>query len=124
MFVIGSALSALAPDVTTLITARLLQGFGAGALRVATYSSVRDRNGGPELARVLSLAMAVLLLEPIVAPMIGQVVLLFGSWRLLPVIVAGASAAAGAPRGSRSRAPASAVARWHRGRCSRPVGSL
>lgn len=93
VFVVGSAFTALAPDVTTLIAARLLQGFGAGAQRVATHAVVRDRHGGPEMARVMSLAMTVLLLEPIVAPMLGQLILLFGSWRWIAVTVAVAGAA-------------------------------
>ncbi|WP_031347424.1 MFS transporter [Thauera terpenica] len=88
VFAVGGVLTALAVDIATLIGARLLQGVGAGALRVATYSTVRDRLGGPGLAHALSLVMTVLLLEPVVAPMLGQLILLSGSWRWIPALTA------------------------------------
>jgi len=93
VFVAGAMLAALAVDVTTLIGARLIQGGGAGAIRVAVYATVRDRLSGSGMARTLSLAMAGLLLEPIVAPMFGQVVLLLGSWRWIPLVMAATGAA-------------------------------
>lgn len=83
VFLAGSVLGAVAPDFCTLLAARLLQGIGAGAQRVVTFSIVRDHYAGPQMTRVMSLAMSVVLLEPIVAPMLGQVILLTGSWRWL-----------------------------------------
>lgn len=88
VFVAGGLVCALARDLPTLIAARLLQGFGAGAQRVVTFSVVRDRHGGVEMARIMSLAMTLLLIEPILAPMLGQLILLAGSWRWIPVAVA------------------------------------
>jgi DHA1 family bicyclomycin/chloramphenicol resistance-like MFS transporter len=46
-----------------------------------------------ELARVLSLVVTILLLEPLLAPMFGQVVLMFGSWRSIAATVVAAGAA-------------------------------
>ena len=80
-FVLGSVLSAAAPTFSLLLVARMVQGFGAGAMRVVTFSIVRDRYSGMHMARVMSLAMSILLLEPIMAPMIGQALLIVGSWR-------------------------------------------
>ena len=87
IFLAGSVLGAVAPDFRTLLAARLLQGIGAGAQRVVTFSIVRDHHSGPQMARVMSLAMSVVLLEPIVAPMLGQLILLAGSWRWLMAVV-------------------------------------
>jgi len=87
-FVAGSVLSAAAPTFSLLLVARLVQGFGAGAMRVVTYSIVRDRYSGMHMARVMSLAMSILLLEPIVAPMIGQALLIVGSWRWIVAAMA------------------------------------
>ncbi|NMG73693.1 MFS transporter [Aromatoleum diolicum] len=81
VFLMGSVLGAFAPDFHTLLAARLLQGIGAGAQRVVTFSIVRDHYAGAQMTRVMSLAMSVVLLEPIVAPMLGQLILLAGSWR-------------------------------------------
>lgn len=83
IFLAGSVLGAFAPDFNTVLAARLLQGIGAGAQRVVTFSIVRDHFAGPQMTRVMSLAMSVVLLEPIVAPMLGQLILLAGSWRWL-----------------------------------------
>jgi len=93
IFLLGATLSALAPAFHPLLFGRLLQGFGAGAVRVVTFSIVRDRHSGPQLAHVMSLAMTVVLLEPIVAPLFGQVILLFASWRWIVAAMAGVGAA-------------------------------
>ncbi len=92
IFLAGSVLGAVAPDFRILLAARLLQGIGAGAQRVVTFSIVRDHFAGPQMARVMSLAMSVVLLEPLVAPMLGQLILLFGGWRWLMAVVGGVAA--------------------------------
>lgn len=86
-FLAGSVLGAIAPDFSTLLAARVLQGVGAGAQRVVTFSIVRDHYAGPHMTRVMSLAMSVVLVEPIIAPMLGQAILLAGSWRWLMGVV-------------------------------------
>lgn len=83
VFLAGSVLGACAPDFHTLLAARVLQGIGAGAQRVVTFSIVRDHYAGPQMTRMMSLAMSVVLVEPIVAPVLGQAILLAGSWRWL-----------------------------------------
>lgn len=70
----------LAPDMTTLLTARVLMGLGAAAPRVVSVAVVRDCYGGREMARVMSLIMMVFMAMPIVAPSIGQLILLAASW--------------------------------------------
>jgi DHA1 family bicyclomycin/chloramphenicol resistance-like MFS transporter len=42
---------------------------------------VRDRYSGAEMARVMSVAITVFMAAPILAPLIGQGILLVGSWR-------------------------------------------
>lgn len=93
LFIAAGCGAALAPNFATLMAARLLQGIGAGAHRVVVFSIVRDRHAGVELARVLSLAMTVLLVEPLLAPMFGQLLLLAGSWRAIAASIAVAGAA-------------------------------
>ncbi|BAL24651.1 multidrug effflux MFS transporter [Azoarcus sp. KH32C] len=93
IFVGGSVIAALAPTFEMLLAGRLLQGFGVGAVRVVTLSIARDRHGGMQLARVMSLAMTGLLLEPVLAPMLGQLLLNLASWRWLLATVAGVGVA-------------------------------
>jgi DHA1 family bicyclomycin/chloramphenicol resistance-like MFS transporter len=83
IFVAGSILCALSPDIRVLMLARFLQALGGSAGQVVARASVRDRFGRQMAARVLSLLMLVLGLAPIVAPIFGGYLLLVGSWRAI-----------------------------------------
>lgn len=83
VFVVGSVLTLFATDIVTLLLARFVQGTGAAAGRVLSTAIVRDRYGGREMARVLSLNMTVFIMVPIFAPMIGSMLLLLGTWRVV-----------------------------------------
>ncbi|MEC9344986.1 MAG: multidrug effflux MFS transporter [Pseudomonadota bacterium] len=69
-----------APDMGALLAARFVMGLGSAAPRVVAVAAVRDCYGGRRMARVMSLVMMVFMAMPIVAPAIGQVVLLTLSW--------------------------------------------
>ena len=71
----------LAPSFTTFLIARAVQGAAAAAARVIAVAVVRDLMAGREMARVMSLAMVVFMVVPILAPGVGQIVLLFGPWQ-------------------------------------------
>ena len=72
---------ALAPDIASLLTLRAVEGFGAGAGSVLGRAIIRDLFDGPQMARMLSLALAAFITAPIVAPTIGALILAFASWR-------------------------------------------
>ena len=74
-------LASLSTSFVTLLAARALMGVGAAATRVLAVSIVRDRFSGRDMARVMSLAFIVFLAVPILAPSIGQIIMLFGPWR-------------------------------------------
>ncbi len=76
-----SLAAALAPSFHALLAFRVLQGLSVAATRVVTVSMVRDCYGGRQMARVMSLAFMVFLAVPVLAPSIGQLVLLFVPWR-------------------------------------------
>lgn len=80
-YVIFSLLAASATSFEMLLIARALQGIGAAASRVLVVSIVRDRYAGRQMARVMSLTLIVFLAVPILAPSIGQVILMFAPWR-------------------------------------------
>ncbi|NBB53398.1 Bcr/CflA family efflux MFS transporter [Rhizobium sp. CRIBSB] len=81
LYVIFSLLAAFAPTFETLILARIGTGIGAAATRVLAVSIVRDRYSGRTMARVMSLSFLVFLGVPILAPTIGQLILLVAPWR-------------------------------------------
>ena len=87
--------SALAPSFGVLIAARVAQGLGAGAPRVVAVSIARDRYRGPEMARVMSLVMMVFMVVPILAPTVGQAILLIAPWRWIFGVLALAGIAIG-----------------------------
>ncbi|HEY8246559.1 MAG TPA: multidrug effflux MFS transporter [Hyphomicrobium sp.] len=83
IFLAGSLVAALAGDFTLLLAARTVQGIGAAAPRVIAFAIVRDRYSGREMARVMSFAMAIFIIIPVLAPAMGQGLLFVGTWRLM-----------------------------------------
>ena len=83
IYVFFSLLAALAPTFETLIMARVGQGMGSAATRVLAVSIVRDRYSGRTMARVMSLSFLVFLGVPIIAPSLGQLILLVAPWRAI-----------------------------------------
>jgi MFS transporter, DHA1 family, multidrug resistance protein len=83
-------IAALAPSFTLLLIARAAAGVATASSRVLTTSIVRDRVAGNEMARVMSLISIVFMVVPIVAPNIGQLVLLVAPWRWIFGVLAGA----------------------------------
>ncbi len=81
IYVLATVGCALAPDMETLLLLRAVQGFGAGAGSVLGRAIIRDLFDGPQMARMLSLALAAFITAPIVAPTIGALILSFASWR-------------------------------------------
>jgi DHA1 family bicyclomycin/chloramphenicol resistance-like MFS transporter len=81
---VGCALlCAAAPTFTLLLAARFVQGLASAVPRVITTSIVRDCYGGRRMASVMSLTMTVFMAVPVLAPSIGQLVVLFASWRMI-----------------------------------------
>jgi DHA1 family bicyclomycin/chloramphenicol resistance-like MFS transporter len=81
VYVMFSLLATLAPTFETLILARIGQGLGSACTRVLAVSIVRDRYEGRTMARVMSFSFLVFLGVPILAPSLGQLIMLVGPWR-------------------------------------------
>lgn len=87
LLMVGGVLAVFSPSFSLLIAARFVQGMGAAAARVISISIVRDRFGGNDMARVMSLITMVFIMVPVMGPAFGGLVLLFGPWRLLFVVM-------------------------------------
>jgi DHA1 family bicyclomycin/chloramphenicol resistance-like MFS transporter len=81
LFIAGSLTSLLAPTFAVMLAGRLLQGLGLSAPRAVTMALVRDQYEGRRMARVMSFAMTIFILIPMIAPTIGQGILFFAGWR-------------------------------------------
>ena len=81
LLVLGSVGCALAQGVATLTVGRLIQALGVGSASVIPRAIVRDRFDVAHTARALSLLGLITGLGPILAPQVGGLILLMGSWR-------------------------------------------
>jgi MFS transporter, DHA1 family, multidrug resistance protein len=81
LFAAGSVGCALAPDIGTLIALRFVQGLGACAGMVVPRAIVRDLHTGNEAARLMSLLMLVFSVSPILAPLVGSLLIEAAGWR-------------------------------------------
>ena len=81
-------LCGIAESFPLLIAARALQGAAAAVTRVLVVAMVRDLFEGEAMARVMSLVFMVFMVVPVLAPSVGQAILLVAPWRAIFVMLA------------------------------------
>lgn len=81
-------LCGLAQTFALLIAGRVLMGASAAASRVLVVAMVRDLFEAEAMARVMSLVFMTFMLVPVLAPNIGQLILLFAPWRAIFLLLA------------------------------------
>ena len=89
IYIVCAFAATFAPTFAILLVLRFTQGLGAAATRVIATSVVRDRFSGREMAEIMSLTFMVFMAIPIVAPSIGQVILLAGPWHYIFLFMGG-----------------------------------
>ncbi|CAM5384860.1 Bcr/CflA family multidrug efflux MFS transporter [Streptomyces xanthochromogenes] len=87
VYVLATAVCAVAPNVELLIAFRLLQGLAGAAGIVIARAVVRDLYDGVEMARFFSTLMLISGVAPVVAPLIGGQVLRLTDWRGVFVVL-------------------------------------
>ncbi|WP_269930137.1 multidrug effflux MFS transporter [Aminobacter sp. HY435] len=88
IYILAAFAAAFAPTFETLLALRFIQGIGAASTRVIAVSVVRDRYGGRQMAEIMSLVFMVFMIIPVLAPGIGQLVMLFSEWHMIFVVMA------------------------------------
>jgi DHA1 family bicyclomycin/chloramphenicol resistance-like MFS transporter len=83
VYIISSALCMFAPNLETIVVARVLQGIGAAAPRVVSQALIRDLYSGREMARISSFIMIIFSLVPAVAPLLGAGLISVFDWRAI-----------------------------------------
>jgi DHA1 family bicyclomycin/chloramphenicol resistance-like MFS transporter len=81
-------LCAIAGSFELLIAARFMQGAAAAVTRVLVVAMVRDLFQAEAMARVMSLVFMTFMLVPVLAPSIGQLILLVAPWPAIFVLLA------------------------------------
>jgi MFS transporter, DHA1 family, multidrug resistance protein len=91
LFVVATTLAVTTKSFSDLLTARFLQGIGGSVGRIIVTAIVRDLFVGRQMARIISMVMMVFILVPILAPSVGQLIILVGTWRWLFAVLLAAS---------------------------------
>jgi DHA1 family bicyclomycin/chloramphenicol resistance-like MFS transporter len=82
LYVLAALLCGLAGTFQGLLVWRFIHGLAAASV-VVTRSVIRDLYSGRQMARVMSLTFMVFLTVPILAPSLGQLILIAAPWRYI-----------------------------------------
>ncbi|MFH1794971.1 MAG: multidrug effflux MFS transporter [Pseudomonadota bacterium] len=88
IYVLAAAAAVFAPTFEVLLALRFIQGVGAASTRVIAVSVVRDRFGGRAMAEVMSLIFMTFMVVPVIAPSLGQLMMIFANWHMIFVLMA------------------------------------
>ena len=88
LYAIFALLCATASTFALLIAGRVAMGASAAVTRVLVISMVRDLFEAEAMAKVMSLVFMTFMLVPVLAPNIGQAILLVAPWRAIFVVLA------------------------------------
>jgi DHA1 family bicyclomycin/chloramphenicol resistance-like MFS transporter len=88
LYAIFALLCAVADSFALLIAGRAAMGASAAVTRVLVVAMVRDLFEAEAMARVMSLVFMVFMVVPVLAPNIGQGILLFAPWRAIFYVLA------------------------------------
>jgi DHA1 family bicyclomycin/chloramphenicol resistance-like MFS transporter len=92
LYVAAALLCSLAGSFSALLAWRFVHGLAAASVTVVR-SVIRDLYSGRHMARVLSLTFVVFLMVPIIAPSIGQIILMVAPWRFIFALIGAFTAA-------------------------------
>ena len=81
IYVITSVMCAYSNDIFQLIAFRTLQAIGAGATIAVAMAMVKDVYSGRKRESVLAIVQSMMVIAPVIAPVLGAVLLKFTSWR-------------------------------------------
>ena len=88
LYVLCGLLCAVAGTFELLIASRVAMGASAAVTRVLVVAMVRDLFEGEAMARIMSLVFMVFMVVPVLAPSVGQAILLVAPWRAIFLVLA------------------------------------
>jgi DHA1 family bicyclomycin/chloramphenicol resistance-like MFS transporter len=81
LYSVAGFATTFATSLSALLVGRFFWGLGAAGPRIVSQALLRDRFRGDVLARAMAVILTVFLIVPTLAPILGQTLLHFGSWR-------------------------------------------
>ncbi|MEO7248418.1 MAG: multidrug effflux MFS transporter [Novosphingobium sp.] len=94
-YVILTLACALVTDFSALVVIRGLQGLVSAGLAVVPNAIIRDKFEGDRMARLQSMIGVIFMIVPMIAPSLGQAILLFAGWRWIFLLIAAQGIAMG-----------------------------
>lgn len=85
---IFSLICAFAPNILILLFARAVSAFGAGGMVAISTALIKDSFEGKLMSKVLSVTQAFSLLAPMLAPILGALLLKFAGWEMTFIALA------------------------------------
>ncbi|MGB0933494.1 MAG: multidrug effflux MFS transporter [Lishizhenia sp.] len=82
-FMLASFICIYAQSLEMMLVGRLLQGVGLSAPRTISTAIIRDSYSGDYMARIMSFVTVIFILVPMVAPLLGQLVLFYFDWQMI-----------------------------------------
>ena len=95
IFVVASLLCALAHASSHFLVGRFIQGIGAGSCYVVAFAILRDTLDDRRRAKVLSLLNGITCIIPVLAPVLGHLIMLKYPWQSLFYTMTGMGAMVG-----------------------------
>jgi DHA1 family bicyclomycin/chloramphenicol resistance-like MFS transporter len=86
LFVFASTVISVSNSLNALFFLRFWQGIGAAGT-VTVFPMVQDRFSKEDAARAISIIMALIVVAPMIAPLVGGYVLIFAGWRALFIVL-------------------------------------
>ncbi len=88
LFSITSLLLTQTESIEQLLALRALQAIGGGIATVNSSAIIRDLFSGDEMAKVLSMVAIVMMSAPLIAPLLGSLIITYFSWQTIFLILA------------------------------------
>ena len=82
LFVVASLIAPFTQSMEMMLALRLVQGIGVGTTRLS-QAMLRDHYSGSEMAEAMSLSLMAFLILPVLAPLIGQGILIVAGWEAI-----------------------------------------
>lgn len=83
IYIAGCLLSLTTPLFSIMLAGRVFQGLGAAGPRIVTIAIIRDQYEGRAMAQVMSVILSIFIFVPVIAPSLGQAILLVADWRAI-----------------------------------------
>lgn len=88
LFIVASLMIALTRDVDTFLALRVVQAFGGGFAFVNIPAIIRDVYEEQDSARALTMISVIAMIAPLIAPLLGAIILALLGWRAIFVALA------------------------------------